>query len=309
MKTIFHRPVLLKEVLSYWGTKKGGTYLDATIGTGGHSEALLRQNPKCRVVGLDLDPMALEIAKKRLAPFKGRVRLLNENFMNLSAVISKLKIGPLDGFLADLGTSSLQLESPERGFSFLRAGPLDMRMNPFQGETALELICNTPEKGLRQLIQKFGEEPRAQLIASLLKKAATQGKLNNTLDCARIISRAVTPKREKMHPATRTFQALRIAVNNELDNLEKLLKELPLCLARGARAVFISFHSLEDRLVKSMMQSLSRGCICPPAFPQCVCGKKATLKILTNKPVTPQPEEIKSNPSCRSAKMRVAEKI
>lgn len=309
MKTIFHRPVLLKEVLETWGTNKGGIILDATVGTGGHAEAILRRYPKITLIGLDLDPAALEITKKRLQPFKKRVHLLNENFTNLPAVLAKLKMGTIDGFLADLGTSSLQLESPERGFSFLRAGPLDMRMNPSHGKTALQLILDSSESELSNLIRKFGEEGRGKAIASALKKAAAQSALKNTLDCAEVVSRVVIPKKRKIHPATKTFQALRIAVNNELENLENLLKELPRFMARGARSVFITFHSLEDRLVKSAIQSWSRGCICPPAFPQCVCGKKATFKILTTKPVVPQAEEIESNPRSRSAKMRVAEKI
>lgn len=309
MKSIFHRPVLLKEVLRYWFKKKGGIYLDATIGTGGHAEALLKTDPKIKLIGLDLDPHAIQITKKRLEPFRKRVVLLNENFTYLPRILSRLKIGKIDGFLADLGLSSLQLESPERGFSFLREGPMDMRMNPTTGRTALELICQLTAQELRKLIQKFGEESRSHSIAAALKKEVSLGRLRNTLDCARIISSMIPARRIRIHPATKTFQALRIAVNNELENLQQLLQELPSLLSAGARALFIAFHSLEDRLIKNSFRIWARGCTCPPSFPQCVCGKKGSFRILTPKPIAPGAKEIQSNPRSRSAKMRVAEKI
>lgn len=310
---MYHQPVLLKEVLSFWHVRKGGFYVDGTVGTGGHTEALLEKDPSARCLALDCDPDALAVARDRLKRFEERVFLLKESYANLPEVILKTGFPAADGVLLDLGVSTLQIESSERGFSFLRRGPLDMRMDPTSGESAADLIDRISVNELAQIIRRYGEEPLAKMIASSLKKAVSVQGLRDTVSCAEVISRVVFSKTgksaRKIHPATRTFQALRIAVNGEIENLKKFLGEVPALLAFGGRIVVISFHSLEDRLVKSTMRGWSKGCICPSDFPQCVCGQRPIFKILTHKALKATEMEVKENRKSHSARMRAAEKI
>ena len=313
MKRDEHKSVLLGETLKFWAWKPGGFYVDATLGLGGHTEALLASDPFAHCLGLEIDPQALEIAKARAAErFGNRLSIFKESYMNLPKALQETKSPKPDGVLLDLGVSSLQLNSPSRGFSFQRSGPLDMRMDPSQGQTALELIENSSQEELARILRTYGEERYAGPIARALKKSCEQKKLNDTLSCAETVSAVYARmggRREKIHPATRTFQALRIAVNQEIENLSSFLREAPPLLSSGGRLVLISFHSLEDRMVKESFRSLSRGCTCPNDFPRCVCGKKSEYRILTRKPVRPKESEIAENARSRSAKMRVLERI
>lgn len=319
---MYHRPVLLKEVLSFWHSKKGGFYIDATVGTGGHAEALLEQDDQAVCLALDCDPEAVRLARERLGRFGKRALLLKENYIHLPEIMRELGTPKASGLLLDLGVSSLQLDVSERGFSFLKKGPLDMRMDSEKGENAKSLIHRLSIEELAKLIKRFGEEPKSKPIAIALKKAESNLRLTDTLECAQIISRTLLGfgkpfsrkkgewrRFKELHPATKTFQALRIAVNRELENLEGLLKKVSALLVFGGRAVFISFHSLEDRLVKNAMKMWCAGCVCPSDFPKCVCGKNPEFKILTPKVLRASQEEVEENPRSRSARMRSAEKI
>lgn len=306
-----HQSVLSLEAVNLWHTKPGGFYVDTTLGLGGHSESLLAFDPKASVLGLDRDTEALKISSSRLSKFGSRFSFIKENFMNLESALKNSSSPPPDGILTDLGVSSLQLDRAERGFSFQRSGPLDMRMDVSCGQTALELIHRSSQEELTLILRNYGEERLARPIARRLKEFSSKGDLMDTLACAKIAASVYGVRRSlsgKMNPATRTFQALRIAVNQEALNLDRFLEQAPHLLAKGGHLVCISFHSLEDRKVKESFRSLSKGCICPSDFPKCVCGKVAEFKILTKKPVTPNEKEISENPRSRSAKMRVLEK-
>jgi 16S rRNA (cytosine1402-N4)-methyltransferase len=306
-----HRPVLVEEVCGFWHGVEGGFFIDATAGAGGHAAVLLERDSQARYLGLDRDPEAVKTAKERLKDFGKRVTLVNENYANLPEVVSKLGLPPADGLLADFGVSSMQLDQAERGFSFNKPGPLDMRMDPSRGESAAELIGRLSEKDLAAVLERYGEERQARRIARALKEAHSRGELTGTVECAEVVARTIpaAAAKSRIHPATRTFQALRIAVNAELKNIETLLSDAPELLAAGGRAVFISFHSLEDRLVKDAFRDWARACVCPADFPVCRCGGKARFKTLTRKPVEASESEVRENPRSRSAKLRAAEKI
>ena len=307
-----HQTVLPGPAVEFWLAKPGGFYVDATLGLGGHSEVLLALDPEASVLGLDVDAEALEIARSRLSKFGGRFTSIKERYMNLATALESLNRQAPDGILADLGVSSLQLDRTERGFSFQRSGPLDMRMDASGGETALGLIRHSSEDELARILKEYGEERLARPIARRLKDACKSGLLTDTLSCAKIIASVYGARRSAMSridPATRTFQALRMAVNHESENLDRFLAEAPLLLAKGGLLVCISFHSLEDRKVKESFRALSRGCVCPSDFPKCVCGRTGEFKMLTKKPVTPDEGEMSRNPRSRSAKMRILEKI
>jgi 16S rRNA (cytosine1402-N4)-methyltransferase len=257
---------------------------------------------------LDADPQALQLAAKRLQPFEARTILVNENFTEMKRVALERGIAPVDGVLFDLGVSSMQLETAERGFSFRMDAPLDMRLDPRRGETARDLVSELPEQELAAIIARYGEERWAKAISRAIVRAREKGTIETTVQLAKIIERVV-PAREKIHPATRTFQALRIAVNHELENIENALGQAVDILEIGGRLAVISFHSLEDRLVKQFMVSESRGCICPPRLPVCTCGHRARLSIVVKKPIVPTLIEVRRNPRSRSAKLRVASRI
>lgn len=307
-----HIPVMPDEVLEYLAPRPGGIYVDGTLGGAGHSLKILGASaPDGRLIGFDRDSSAIEAASSRLAAFGGRVTLLHRNFAEMEDALAGLGIGRIDGFLLDLGVSSHQFDMAERGFSFRQDAPLDMRMDPTAGQTAADLVNTLPEGELARIIRAYGEERWAGRIAARIAGAREKSPLLTTLELAEIVKGAIPRKfqEERIHPATRTFQALRIAVNAELESLEKGLAAGLRLLGSGGRAVVISFHSLEDRIVKSTFRGLAQGCICPRNIPVCVCGNKPKLKVLTGRPVVPGDEEQAANPRARSAKLRAAEKL
>lgn len=302
-----HHTVLRREAVALLLPAPGKTILDGTLGGGGHAEALLDSG--ARVVGLDQDLKALESARARLA---GRdIVLAHANFRDARAVLDGLGIGELDGALVDLGVSSPQLDEAARGFSFREGGPLDMRMDPTRGKPLSELLGEWDERALSGIVHTLGEERFARPIARNVLRAFAQGELADTAQLADLIARSIPRKAwpNKIHPATRTFQALRIAVNDELGALSDWLGQLPRLIARGGRAAAISFHSLEDRLVKQAFAKLATGCICPPDLPVCACGRAAEWKVLTRKSVQAGEDEIAQNPRARSARLRAVERL
>jgi 16S rRNA (cytosine1402-N4)-methyltransferase len=305
-ETTPHIPVLLDEVLEGLSPLPGQRFIDGTLGAGGHTEAILKTvAPHGQVLALDADPSALEIARRRLAAYGDRVHFIHANFAQLAAVARALDFVPVHGVLLDLGLSSVQLDAVERGFSFQSAGPLDMRYDPNSPTTAADLVNNLAQDELANLIYRFGEERRSRAIARAIVAARP---LHTTYQLAEVVARAVGGRRgDRLHPATRTFQALRIAVNDELEVLQAALPAATSILAPGGRLAVISFHSLEDRIVKEFFRRESRDCICPPEQPVCTCGHRATLHIITPKPITVTSTEAALNPRARSAKLRVAE--
>lgn len=311
METLEHKPVLLREVLEYLAPRAGGVYVDGTCGAGGHAAAVLeRSAPDGRVVGLDRDADAVERCMARLEGFGDRATVRQADFRDLGAVLRDLGVDAVDGILLDLGVSSFHLKTPERGFSFLLDGPLDMRMDRRGGTTAAGLVNGLPRREIARIIRDYGEEQRAGAIAKAIEKARARGPITSTLQLADIVS-GVFPSHapRRIHPATRTFQALRIAVNDELESLRTGLREAHGALRSGGRMVVISFHSLEDRIVKQQFADWAKGCACPPRIPRCVCGLAPSVRLLTRKPVVPTEEEAGDNPAARSAKLRAAERI
>jgi 16S rRNA (cytosine1402-N4)-methyltransferase len=305
-RPLLHTPVLLDEVLEGLEIRPGGRYIDCTVGTGGHARAILeRSDPDGELLGIDLDLAAIMVAERQLSSFGKRVTLVHDSFAQLSAIASAEGFMPADGILLDLGLSSLQLESAERGFSFQKDGPLDMRMDRDGDITAAHLVNELDGAELAEIIAKHGEEVKARAIARAIVRSRPLG---TTLELANVVARAVGRSR-RLHPATKTFQALRIAVNEELEALSTVLPPIPAILAKGGRMAIISFHSLEDRLVKDFMVRESRDCLCPPEIVVCTCGHKRTLQILTKKPVRPSANEVAQNPRSRSAKLRVAMRV
>lgn len=302
-----HQPVLLNETIAALEVRPGGLYIDCTVGAGGHTAAILEScSPGGRVLGLDVDPEALEIAKTALSKYGESVRLVNANFNRLEEVCSRHQFGPVDGVLFDLGMSSLQLADKKRGFSFQHEAPLDMRFAPDQDVTAARIVNEYPEKELAALIRTYGEERRSRRIARYIVQNRP---LRTTLQLAQVITRAFNGERGRIHPATRTFQALRIAVNREIDNLRAALGQAVRLLSQGGRLAVISFHSLEDREVKEFMSREAKGCLCPPHTPACTCGHTPRLRLVTRKVIKPTENEIAANPRSRSARMRVAQRI
>ncbi|SBV98930.1 S-adenosyl-dependent methyltransferase activity on membrane-located substrates [uncultured delta proteobacterium] len=313
-----HVPVLPEEVLRYLAPQNGGRYLDGTVGLGGHTSRILEAAPGCAVLGLDRDESALILAAERLKPFGDRVALRHALFSNAAAMLDAHGWETIDGALVDIGVSSLQLDTPERGFSFLHDGPLDMRMDVTGGDTghvvapASKLVNTAPHEVLKEIIGTFGEEPQAGRIARAIIDARSKKPIATTGELAAIVEAAYPAKwraTARNHPATRTFQALRIAVNYEFDELRHFLESIVPYLAPGGRLVVISFHSLEDRIVKHFFRDEAQGCRCPRHIPVCVCNHEATLTILTRKPVTATEEELRANVRASSAKLRAAEKI
>ncbi len=302
--TPVHIPVLLQAVLSFLQVRPGGVYIDGTVGGGGHAAAILKASaPDGRLLGIDRDPAALEVARERLAPYGERVSLRHGSFADLARLAEGFS--PADGILLDLGLSSLQLADPERGFSFAHDGPLDMRFDPNGGgPTAADLVNHLSLKELTDVLYRYGEEKQARRIAAAIVAARP---IYRTSELADLIERTVG-RRERIHPATRTFQALRIAVNRELEMLEAALPQALDVLRPGGRLVVISFHSLEDRIVKQFLRRESRDCICPPEVPVCICGHRARVRVLTPHPVRPDGAEVMTNPRARSARLRAAEK-
>jgi 16S rRNA (cytosine1402-N4)-methyltransferase len=302
-----HLPVLYQEVMHYLHPASPGIFIDATVGAGGHASGILYlSSPDGRLLGLDVDVRALEIAHERLAVFGTRVFLLHASYTSLQEQIHQMGWNEVQGVVIDLGVSSMQIDNPERGFSFMSPGPLDMRFDTSAGVSAADLINQLPEDQLADLIWKYGEETQSRRIARVI---CQKRPLQTTLELSDAILRAAGGKRGRIHPATRTFQALRIAVNQELKALEDVLPQAVAALAPQGRLAVISFHSLEDRIVKHYFQHESRDCICPPKQPVCTCQHKASIKVITRQAVLPAESETRLNPRARSAKLRVAEKL
>jgi 16S rRNA (cytosine1402-N4)-methyltransferase len=302
-----HTPVLLSETLRALAVQRGGRYVDCTIGGGGHAVAILdHSSPGGQLLGIDADPRAIEVARERLQNYKDSTLLVNDNFVNLQAICIKNDFTPVHGILFDLGLSSLQLNGNGRGFSFQHDAPLDMRFNPQQKVTAADIVNKTPEARLSHLIRTYGEEIYSHRIASHIVK---ERPIETTRQLASLIEKAVGGRKGKLHPATKTFQALRIAVNHELEYLETTLRQAIDLLGYDGRLVVISYHSLEDRIVKQFMQREAKGCICPPDIPTCVCGHTPRLRLINKKVITPSATEIDLNPRSRSAKLRAAERV
>ena len=323
-RSLTHEPVLLQEVLDWLKPERGGLFIDCTVGLGGHTEAILTQAPQARVIGLDQDEEALAIAQNRLAKFEERAQLVHANFREVAEVAKRLGITESQGILADLGVSSLQLDKGERGFSFAADAPLDMRMDKSGGQTAADLIAGLTERELADLIFEYGEEHGARRIAKAIVKARGQQPITTTKQLADVVIRALHIKGYwRIHPATRTFQALRIAVNDELQALEEFIPAAISLLAKGGRLAIISFHSLEDRIVKRRFQSEAGHCSCEArrqaakylpiaeldnlVCPE--CGAQRRITPLTRKPVRPTSEECARNPRARSALLRVGERV
>jgi 16S rRNA (cytosine1402-N4)-methyltransferase len=304
---VLHIPVMADQVVQALDVQPGGRYVDCTVGTGGHAEAILEAaSPGGLLLGIDLDSEALAVARERLAQFGSDVRLVEGNYRDLAAICSEFNFVPVHGVLFDLGLSSFQLARPERGFSFQLEGPLDMRFGPEQETTAFDIVNSLPERELADLIWRYGEEPQARRIARAIVR---ERPIATTTHLAEVVARAAGRGKQRIHPATRTFQALRIAVNQELENLEMALSQAVQVLGRGGRLVVISYHSLEDRLVKQFIQRESQDCICPPAVARCRCGHRATLRPVVKGVIRPSPQEVEINPRARSAKLRVAERV
>ena len=306
-----HKPVLLDECLTALDIKPDGCYVDGTLGRAGHSLEIVRRLTTGRLIGIDRDDAALEAAKERLAPYMDRVTLVHSNFDRLGEILRQLTPDGVDGMLFDLGVSSPQLDDAGRGFSYMHDAPLDMRMDRTSDLTAREVVNGWSYEELRRILFEYGEERYAPAIASAICRRREEREIETTLELAELIRSAMPAKalREKQHPAKRSFQAIRIAVNGELDALPPMLRAAADGLKTGGRLAVISFHSLEDRIIKRTMQELATGCTCPPEFPVCVCGKKPKMKLVTRKPVVPGPAELAYNPRARSAKLRVAEKL
>lgn len=321
-----HVPVMLEEVLKFLQPEPGGVYIDGTVGGGGHTEAILeRSAPDGRVLGIDTDAHALTRVQARLAePVKnGRLLLRQGNFAELTHIVNEVGFASIQGVLLDLGFSSDQMDNPERGLSFSSDGPLDMRLDQTQPVSAADLVNSASEQELADIFWRYGEETRSRQIARRIVRARANGAITRTAQLAQLAAAGAPYKPGAIHPATKTFQALRIAVNAELEQLETALPQILDVLSKrkresnaggegsdeGGRMVIISFHSLEDRLVKEFMRREATDCLCPPRVPVCVCGHKARLRLLTHKPVVPTPQEVAANPRARSAKLRAAEVV
>ena len=315
-----HIPVLVNEVVQFLQPKNHGFYVDGTVGLGGHAAVILQKSaPNGSLLGIDLDSEALAIAKERLREYEERVTLVGGNFAHLDqlpqllrgAELPETTIPQIDGILLDLGVSSLQLDTPARGFSFTHSGPLDMRMDASQPLSAGHVVNRHPEAALATIFTQFGQERWAKRIARQIVRARKRRAISTTHQLAEIVLAAIPPKSTgwRIHPATRVFQALRIYINDELKNLHSGIYCAASALKPGGRLCVISFHSLEDRIVKEQFRTLSRACICPPKTPICVCQHTPTLQILTKRPIAPTHDEVRRNPRSRSAKLRVAMKI
>ena len=311
MSEFHHVSVLLWECIEGLDIKPDGIYVDGTLGGAGHSCEIVKRLDTGRHIGIDRDPIALKAAGERLAPYADKVTLVHSNFCEIRQVLDDLDIEGVDGILLDLGVSSPQLDDGARGFSYMADAPLDMRMNNEDPLTAHDVVNSWPYEELKRILYDYGEERYAPQIASAICRRREQKPIETTLELVDVIRSAMPPAalREKQHPAKRTFQAIRIAVNDELGSVEKVMRDAIPKLNKGGRLAVITFHSLEDRIVKNAMVAASKGCTCPPSFPVCVCGKKPQVKLITRKPIVSSDEELEVNPRARSAKLRICEKL
>lgn len=306
-----HKSVLLDETIEALNIHPDGIYLDGTLGGAGHSEQIVKRLTTGTLIGIDRDEVALSAARQRLSPYGERVVTVHSNFCELADVLDRLSIPLVDGMLFDLGVSSPQLDDAQRGFSYMADAPLDMRMDRSQSLSAYEVVNGWPQEELRRILYDYGEERYAPQIAAAMVRRREKQSIETTMELVEVIRSAMPAQalREKQHPAKRSFQAIRIAVNDELRAVDRMLQVAFDRLKPGGRIAIITFHSLEDRIVKSRMQAAARGCICPPKFPVCVCGRKPVVRLVTRKPVVSGEEELEENPRARSAKLRVAEKL
>ena len=311
MSEFHHVSVLLQECLEGLNIRPEGIYVDGTLGGAGHSSRIAQRLTTGRLIGIDRDPVALAAAGERLKPWKDRVTLVHSNFCEIKQVLSDLQIPGVDGILLDLGVSSPQLDDGQRGFSYMADAPLDMRMNGEDVLTAREVVNTWPQEELKRILYTYGEERYAPQIASAICRRREEAPIETTLELVDIIRSAMPAAalREKQHPAKRSFQAIRIAVNDELGSVEKVMADAIPLLNPGGRLAVITFHSLEDRIVKNAMTEAAKGCTCPPNFPVCVCGKKPQVKLISRKPIVSGAAELAENPRARSAKLRVCEKL
>ena len=311
MTEFYHVSVLLQECLDGLNIKPDGIYVDGTLGGAGHSSQIAKRLTTGRLIGIDRDPVALKAAGERLAPYADRVTLVHSNFCEIAKVLDDLNIDAVDGILLDLGVSSPQLDDGSRGFSYMVEAPLDMRMNNEDPITAKDIVNTWSYEELRRILFDYGEERYAPRIADAICRRREEKPIETTLELVDIIRSAMPAAalREKQHPAKRSFQAIRIAVNDELGAVRKVMEAAIPRLNPEGRLAIITFHSLEDRIVKNAMADAAKGCTCPPSFPVCVCGKKPQAKLITRKPITATDEELEANPRSRSAKLRVCEKI
>jgi len=301
-----HIPALRDEVVEVLNVQPKRHYIDATVGLGGHASAILKHSPGGKLLGIDADSEAIEVARANLSRYGDAVILVHDNFTNISTVCAKHNFSPVHGILFDLGISSLQLDTADRGFSFQQKAPLDMRFNPKQELTAADIVNTSSEVELARLIRKYGEERFSRRIAQSI---VNNRPINTTLELARIVEQAYGGHWGKIHPATKTFLALRLIINRELENLSVALQQAGNLLTPGGRLAVISYHSLEDRIVKNFMKQEAKACLCPPEILVCQCHHTPTLKLITKKVITPSLAEIALNPRSRSARLRVAERI
>lgn len=310
MAEFIHRPVLLEECIQALNIKPDGIYLDGTLGRAGHSREIAARLTTGRLVCVDRDQAALDAARERLAPWMDRISLVHSNFCELDAILDGLGLTGVDGMLFDLGVSSPQLDDAERGFSYMADAPLDMRMDRSDTLTARTVVNEWPREELRRIFSQYGEERYAGPIAAAIERRRQERPIETTLDLVEVIRSAMPAKalREKQHPAKRCFQAIRIAVNDELSSVDRMIRAAVPRLNPGGRLAVISFHSLEDRIVKNGLAEFAKGCTCPPDFPVCVCGKEPVIRLVTRKPIVSGRQELEENPRARSAKLRVAEK-
>ncbi len=311
MSDFYHVSVLLEECIQGLNIKPQGIYVDGTLGGAGHSSQIAARLTTGKLIGIDRDQVALQAASSRLEPYQDRVELVHSNFSQIRQVLQDLKIPAADGILLDLGVSSPQLDDGQRGFSYMADAPLDMRMNRQEPLTAYEVVNRWSYEELKRILYDYGEERYAPQVAAAICRRREERPIETTLELSDLIRSAMpgAALREKQHPAKRSFQAIRIAVNDELGAVERVMEDAVDCLAPGGRLCVITFHSLEDRIVKNGMANAAKGCNCPPNFPVCVCGKKPRVKIITRKPIVSGQEELDRNPRARSAKLRICEKL
>ena len=311
MSDFFHISVLLQECLDGLNIDPNGIYVDGTLGGAGHSSKIAARLDQGMLIGIDRDTVALKAAGERLSPYKDNVKLVHSNFCEIKQVLNDLDIPGVDGILLDLGVSSPQLDDAQRGFSYMADAPLDMRMNAQDSLSAKDVVNTWSQEELRRILYTYGEERYAPQIAAAICRRREEKTIETTLELVDVIRSAMPPAalREKQHPAKRTFQAIRIAVNDELGSVEKVMKDAIPALNPGGRLAVITFHSLEDRIVKNAMAEAAKGCTCPPNCPVCVCGKKPLVKLISRKPITASNEELELNPRSRSAKLRICEKL
>ena len=311
MSEFTHRPVLLDECIEALAIRPDGVYLDGTLGRAGHSREIVKRLTTGRLICVDRDQAALDAAEARLADWMDKVTLVHSNFDRVADILDELGLRGADGMLFDLGVSSPQLDDASRGFSYMADAPLDMRMDRSEGLTAADVVNTWPQEELRRILQQYGEERYAPSIAAAIVRRRQERPIATTLELVEVVKSGMPAKalKEKQHPAKRSFQAIRIAVNDELASVDRMLQGAVPRLNRGGRLAVITFHSLEDRIVKNALAQFARGCICPPDFPVCVCGRTPDVKLTPKKPILPSEREIEENPRARSAKLRVAEKL